>query len=83
MILRLTTVHENSACRAGACPGLADASVGPTICAAAIFMVARNPALVLACFPRRTNQGEIPRYARNDSNSALRRIADLCFGPLF
>ncbi len=42
MILRLTTVHENSARRAGACPGLADASVGPTICAAVIFMAGRN-----------------------------------------
>ena len=47
MIFRLITVHENSACRAGACPGLADASVGPTICAAVIFMAARNRALIL------------------------------------
>ena len=45
MILRLTTLHENDARRAGACPGLADASVGPTICSAAIFMEARNLAL--------------------------------------
>ncbi len=46
MIFRLTTVHENTACRAGACPGLADASVGPTICAAVIFTAARNLALI-------------------------------------
>jgi len=39
MSLRLATLHENGlngARRAGACPGLADASVGPTICSAAI-----------------------------------------------
>ena len=46
MILRLTTIHENSACRAGACPGLADASVGPTICAAVIFKAAKGLAVV-------------------------------------
>ena len=44
MILRLTTVQENSACRAGACPGLADASVGPTICAGVIFMAVAHAA---------------------------------------
>ena len=42
MTLRLATGHENGACRAGACPGLADASAGPTICAAVIFMATEH-----------------------------------------
>ena len=38
MNLRLTTVHENGARRAGACPCLADASGGPKIYSGAIFI---------------------------------------------